>query len=59
MAVLKRWVQQVAPRYAKRRIALRDIFLLGGLAFGLSPYSLKRRSLEIIDVGQLLNERAS
>ena len=58
MQMVKRWLSRIAPRYAKWRIALRDVFLIGGLALGLSPYSLKRRCAETIDVRKLLNERS-
>jgi SAM-dependent methyltransferase len=59
MARMKRWVAPFAPKGSKWRNAFRDVFLLGGLTLGLSPYSLRRRALETIDVDQVLNGRGS
>lgn len=56
---LMRFLSQAAPRYARWRIALRNLYLIGGLTFGLSPYSLARRCLETIDVKQVLNEEGA
>ena len=58
MATMKRWIAPLAPKGSKWRNACRDMFLLGGLTLGLSPYSLKGRCSETIDVEKVLNERS-
>jgi len=55
VAKLKVLLGRVAPRGAKWRSVLRDIFVLSSLALGLHPSSLKRRCLETIDVEQVVS----
>ncbi|ARN79947.1 hypothetical protein MCBRY_000834 [Methylocystis bryophila] len=57
MATMKRWVSQVAPKGSRWRNTLRDIFVLGGLALGVHPYSLRRRCVEALEVERVLGER--